>query len=459
MRNIVILGNGVAGITAARHIRKRSNDPILVISAESDHFFSRTALMYVYMGHLSYAMTKPYEDGFWRKNRIELRRARVASLDAAGRRLLLEDGAAVPYGALVLATGSRPKKAGWPGQELAGVQGLYSLQDLEAMERATRGIRHAVVAGGGLIGVEMAEMLHSRGIGVSFLVRERSFLRQVLPPEESAMVSAEIAAAGIGLRCGEELAEILPDKEGRARAVRTRSGEEIGCQFVGLTIGVAPNVDFLRGGELEIDQGIVVDDHLRTNLPEVYAVGDCAQLRRAKAGRRPIEPLWYVARRMGETVASTVCGEPLPYDPGGYFNSAKFFDLEWQVYGQVPAASPEGEDSLFWRHPEERRSLRIQFRRADRAVLGFEVLGIRYRHELCDAWIAQGKTLREVLPQLAAANFDPEFFRQHEPELLEIYRRRFPDEPLELPRRRPKRGLAAFLSLLRPESATGKEAR
>lgn len=459
MRNIVILGNGVAGITAARHIRKRSNDPILVISAESDHFFSRTALMYVYMGHLSYAMTKPYEDGFWRKNRIELRRARVASLDAAGRRLLLEDGAAVPYGALVLATGSRPKKAGWPGQELAGVQGLYSLQDLEAMERATRGIRHAVVAGGGLIGVEMAEMLHSRGIGVSFLVREPSFLRQVLPPEESAMVSAEIAAAGIGLRCGEELAEILPDKEGRARAVRTRSGEEIGCQFVGLTIGVAPNVDFLRGGELEIDQGIVVDDHLRTNLPEVYAVGDCAQLRRAKAGRRPIEPLWYVARRMGETVASTVCGEPLPYDPGGYFNSAKFFDLEWQVYGQVPAASPEGEDSLFWRHPEERRSLRIQFRRADRAVLGFEVLGIRYRHELCDAWIAQGKTLREVLPQLAAANFDPEFFRQHEPELLEIYRRRFPDEPLELPRRRPKRGLAAFLSLLRPESATGKEAR
>lgn len=459
MKKIVILGNGVAGITAARHIRKRSNDPILVISAESDHFFSRTALMYVYMGHLSQAMTRPYEDGFWRKNRIDLRRARVERLDAAGRRLLLAGGGEVPYDVLLLATGSLPRKIGWPGQDLQAVQGLYSLQDLEAMEAATRGIGRAAVVGGGLIGVEMAEMLHSRGIEVSFLVREAGFLGHTLPAEESALAGEEIAAAGVDLRCGEELAEILPDAAGRARALRTRAGQEIACQFVGLAVGVAPNVDFLRGGELEIDGGILVDDFLRTGLPDVYAAGDCAQLRRPRPGRRPVEPLWYVARRMGETVASTICGEPLVYDPGGFFNSAKFFDLEWQVYGQVPAASPEAEDSLFWRHARERKSLRIQFRRADRAVLGFQTLGIRYRHELCDAWIAQGKTLREVLPNLAAANFDPEFYRQHEPDLLEVYRRRFPDDPLPQPARAVKRGLASFLSLLRPAAPAGEAAR
>jgi 3-phenylpropionate/trans-cinnamate dioxygenase ferredoxin reductase subunit len=452
MRKIAILGNGVAGITAARHIRKRSDDPILVISAESDHFFSRTALMYVYMGHLSYAMTKPYEDFFWRKNRIDLLRAEVSALDPAGRRLLLADGGEVPYDVLLLATGSRSRKLGWPGQDLKGVQGLYSLQDLEAMEESTRGIERAAIAGGGLIGVEMAEMLHSRGIGVTFLVREKSWMERIFPAEESAMVGDEIAAHGIDLRFGVELEEALADVSGRIRAVRTTGGDEVPCQFLGLTVGVSPNVEFLRGkaGGLEIDQGILVDDQLRTSLENVYAAGDCAQLRQPRPGRLAVEPLWYVARRMGETVAHTICGQPLVYDPGGFFNSAKFFDLEWQVYGRVPARCPEGEDSIFWRHPRERKSLRIQFRREDQAVLGFFLMGIRYRHELCDAWIAQGKTLREILPDLAAANFDPEFYRRHEEDLLEVCRRRFPGDP---PRLRRKRGLASFLSLLRRDEA------
>ena len=457
MRKIVILGNGVAGITAARHIRKSSAEPITVISAESDHFFSRTALMYIYMGHLSYEMTKPYEDGFWRKNKIELRRAQVDKLDAGGRRLLLADGGEIPYDVLILATGSKSNKFGWPGQDLAGVQGLYSLQDLEAMEKASPGTRHAVIVGGGLIGVEMAEMLHSRGIGVTFLVREQSWMEQAFPAAESAMIAAEIRRAGIDLRFGEELAAALPDEGGRVRAVRTKKGEEIACQFLGLTVGVGPNIGFLRGGELVLDRGILVDDFLRTNLPEVYAIGDCAQLRQAQPGRRPIEPLWYVARRMGETVAATICGKELRYDPGRWFNSAKFFDLEWQVYGQVPAHNPPGEDSLFWQHPDGRKSLRIQFRQEDQTVLGFNLMGIRYRHELCDAWIGQGKKLREILPDLAAANFDPEFYREHEADLLEVYRQRFPAEPL--PGRVKKRGLAAFFSLLRTPQAKIEVAR
>ena len=457
MKRIVILGNGVAGITAARHLRKRTQDPIVVLSAESDHFFSRTALMYIYMGHMSYEMTKPYEDGFWAKNRIELKRARVEKLDAAGRRLLLQGGGEIPYDVLVLATGSKSNKFGWPGQDLEGVQGLYSLQDLEAMEKASAGLSRAVIVGGGLIGVEMAEMFHSRGIDVTFLVRERRWMEQGFPAEESAMIAAEIRSAGIDLRFGEELAEALPDEKGRVRAIRTKSGQEIECQFLGLTVGVGPNVDFLKGGELEIDRGILVDEYLRTNLPGVYAIGDCAQLRQTRPGRRAIEPLWYVARRMGETVAHTITGEPLLYDPGRWFNSAKFFDLEWQVYGQVPAECPPEEDSLFWAHPQQRKALRIQFRREDRVVLGFQVMGIRYRHELCDAFLAAGKTLEEVLPNLAAANFDPEFYRQHEEDLLAVYRERFPDRPA--PRLEKKRGLAAVFALLKPAKAVQEFAR
>ncbi len=132
---IVILGNGIAGITAARHIRKRSDYAISVISDESDYFFSRTALMYVYMGHMRFKDTQPYEDWFWEKNRITLLRARVERIDFQEKKLFTIKGEAIAYDKLLLAVGSKSNKPGWPGQDLDGVHGLYHLQDLEAMER------------------------------------------------------------------------------------------------------------------------------------------------------------------------------------------------------------------------------------------------------------------------------------------------------------------------------------
>ena len=162
MQHIVIIGNGIAGITAARMIRKLSDDRITVISGETDYFFSRTALMYIYMGHMEYRHTKPYEDWFWKKNRIELKRAWVSSVNFDAKKVLFSKGGELAYDKLILAIGSQSNKFGWPGQNLKGVQGLYSYQDLELMEENTKNIRRAVIVGGGLIGIEMAEMLHSR---------------------------------------------------------------------------------------------------------------------------------------------------------------------------------------------------------------------------------------------------------------------------------------------------------
>ncbi len=418
---VIIIGNGVAGVTAARHIRKRSDSSIWVISDETDYFFSRTGLMYVYMGHLRPRDLKPYEDAFWPKNRIQLVRARVTKVDFERKKVLASDGREWVYDRLVLATGSVPRKLGWPGQDLAGVQGLYHWQDLQAMEHYSRGLQRAVVVGGGLIGIEMAEMFHSRRIPVTFLVREASFWSDVLPSEESAMVNRHLREHGIDLRLQTELREILPDKQGRCRAVRTSHGEEIPCGFVGLTVGVRPNVDFLRNSPLEINQGILVDRYLRTNMPDVYAVGDCAEVRHPQPGRRPVEAVWYTARLMGETVARTVCGQPTPYEPGIWFNSAKFFDIEYQTYGNVPPVLPPESETLYWEHPEGRKSIRIHYDRQSGAVKGFNLMGIRYRQAVCEQWLAQGAHIESVLENLGAANFDPEFSPQYEAELAELY--------------------------------------
>ena len=450
--HVAIIGNGIAGVTAARWLRKLSDSVrITMISAETDYFFSRTALMYVYMGHQRWEDLMPYEPFFWSKNRIDLLRGYVERIDTGGQVLHFGDGRTLQYDKLILATGSSWNKFDWPGQDLRRVGGLVSAQDLNLLEEVTPEVKTAVVVGGGLIGIELAEMLHSRQIPVTLLVRDSSYWSGTLPREESEMVSRHIRSHGIDLRHDTELQEILDDGAGAAGAVLTKNGERIACQYVGLTAGVHPNIDFLREAEgLETKKGILVDDYLKTSVPDVYAIGDCAQVREPRPGRGPIEAVWYTGRIMGETVAYNVLGRPVAYDPGVWFNSAKFIDIEYQVYGEVPAKGRDGLDTVYWEHPDGEKAIRINYEASDGRVVGFNLMGVRYRHEVCEKWIAQGTHIEEVLQQLGLANFDPEFYKEYETEVVAVYNRQT-GKNLKL---RQKRSLDAVLKFLNFKSRT-----
>lgn len=422
MAKIIIIGNGIAGSTAARYIRKNSDHDITMISGESQYPFSRTALMYIYMGHMKFDHTKLYEDWFWAKNRIHLVQKWVKNIDTDRQLIVLDDGNELAYDHLIIATGSKSNKFGWPGQDLKGVQGLYHLQDLENMEATTKkGIQRAVIVGGGLIGIEMAEMFHSRQIPVTFLVRENSFWNLVLPVEESEMINRHIVAYGIDLRLHEELFEIKGTKDHVSSIVCKNSGEEIFCQFVGITVGVSPNIDFVKSSGIRTNRGILVDSFLKTSVANVYAIGDCAELLEADANRRPIEAVWYTGRMMGMTVAQSICNEPTRYRPGIWFNSAKFFDIEYQVYGDIPSKTPDHITTLYWQHPTENKAIRINYETATGFVTGFNLMGIRYRHLVCEKWISDRTNIENVLENLSLANFDPEFFDVYEAALLTMY--------------------------------------
>jgi NADPH-dependent 2,4-dienoyl-CoA reductase/sulfur reductase-like enzyme len=400
--------------------------------------------MYVYMGQLRLQDTQPYENWFWEKNRIVLKRAKIQSIDTASNGLLTTSGERIAYDKLIIATGSKPNKFGWPGQDLQHVQGLYSLQDLEAMEQGSAGLQRAVIVGGGLIGIEMAEMFHSRKIPVTFLVRESSFWNGVLPPAESDMVNRHIREHSIDLRLNTELKAIEDDGMGKVAAIVTNQGERIACGYVGLTAGVSPNIDFLTRSGIEVNRGILVNDFLATNIPNVYAIGDCAELRHPAPGRRAIEAVWYTGRMMGETVAYNILGKPVAYQPGIWFNSAKFFDIEYQVYGSVEPVLPPEQASVYWEHPAGRKSIRVVYNRFDHVVLGFNLMGIRYRQEVCERWINQKASLETVLQNLGLANFDPEFSKQYEQALLNQYVQQT-GKTLVL---RQKRGLSGVLQFL-----------
>ncbi|MFZ1657690.1 MAG: FAD-dependent oxidoreductase [Flavobacteriales bacterium] len=413
---IVIIGNGISGITAARHIRKRSDAKITVVGKESEHFFSRTALMYVYMGHTRFQDIKPYEDHFWEKNRIELKHATVSRIDTSLKRVDLSDGFALEYDKLIIATGSESNMFGWPGQHLPGVQGLYSLQDVEAMEANTKGIQSAVIVGGGLISVEMAEMLRTRNIAVTFLVRENTFWGGILPKQEADLITRHMREHGVELRFTTELEEVLAGADGRVRAVRTKSGEELPCGFVGLAVGVHPNIAWLKeSATIKTDKGVLVNEHLETNVPDVFAIGDCVEFHKhPDPQRRNIEQVWYTGRMMGETVARTLTGERSAYDPGIWFNSAKFFDIEYQTYGWVRNKLQDGETEHYWEHPNGKTALHLVWNAESRKFHGVNSFGFRLRHEVFDRWLRENVTVDHVVKHLHKAAFDPEFFERME---------------------------------------------
>jgi NADPH-dependent 2,4-dienoyl-CoA reductase/sulfur reductase-like enzyme len=431
MEHIVIIGNGIAGVTAARHIRKSSDKQITIISAETDYFFSRTALMYVYMGHMKFEHTQPYENWFWKKNKIDLVKGFVSEVKHENKTLVVQDGRTINYDKLIIATGSKPNKFGWPGQDLPGVQGLYSKQDLDQLEANAPNketCKRAVIVGGGLIGIEMAEMLRSRDIPVTFLVRETSFWNGVLPAGESAMINEHILDHHIDLRLGVNLGEILADENGRARAVTIKeTGEEIACDVVGLTAGVSPNIDFLKDSGIESGRGVKVNRFLETNIKAIYAIGDCAEQHDAIGNRRPIEAVWYTGRMMGETVAQTICGNKTEYKPGHWFNSAKFLDLEYQTYGWVFSErnKKDHEQHFHWRDDKELICVTVAFHKETRQFLGINTFGIRMRHEIFDRWLTEERSVDHIMEYLKDANFDPEFYTQYEHKIVSKFNSEF----------------------------------
>ena len=421
MEHIVIIGNGIAGVTLARHIRKKSDSKITIVSSENEFFFSRTALMYVFMGHMKFEHMQPYENDFWKKNKIDLVQGLVTAVIPTSKEIILSNNEKIAYDKLVLATGSKPNKYGWPGQDLEGVTGLYHKQDLEALENWAPKTKRAVIVGGGLIGIELAEMLRSRDIPVTFLVREKSFWSGVLPFGESQMINRHIQEHHIDLRLDTNLVEILSDEKGHARAVVTDKGETIECEIVGLTAGVSPNIDFLKDSGIELGKGIKVNRYLETNIKDIYAIGDCAEKHEAIGLRRNVEAVWYTGRMMGEALAQTLTGNPTQYNPGHWFNSAKFLDIEYQTYGWVWAHKKDYEEQFYWEHSSGKIAIRISFHKETKAFLGINTFGIRMRHEFFDKVLTENLSVDYVIHHLAEANFDPEFFTSHKKEIQEQF--------------------------------------
>lgn len=411
----VIVGNGVAGVEAAMTLRRRESPrkaKITLIGDESPYFFSRTALMYAYMERLQRRDLEPYERAVYDRKKINRIQDRVVDLNAEKRTLTLSGGDELSFDRLLLATGARPRMLPFPGAEdvKEGLVHFVSLQDLDRCESLTWSTREAVVVGGGLIGVELAEAFHHHGLKVTFLVREPHFWPAALHREEGEMITEHIRSKGIEITHQEELRRIEVDEKGRVAAVETSADRTIPAQMLGICIGVVPNVDWLRSLATapELAEGLLVDSSFQTSLPDVFGAGDCVEIFNSE-GSTFRETIWYSARLHGETAARSMLGDPVEYARPTFYNSSKFFDIEYTTVGEVQKLPP-GARSLYRWMPGKNISQRI-LTAPDGRVLGFNMLGSRWDHRILTRWIEERRSLEHVRDHLHQAQFDHEFGR------------------------------------------------
>lgn len=419
----LIVGNGVAGIEAASVIRSRdASARISIVSSESDHFFSRPALMYVFAGQLRIEDTEPHDRGFYARMGFERVRARAFGVDPDAHCLQFEGGGGLSYDRLLIAAGSVARPAPWPGATGEGVHPYVTLGDHERLDRDARKGQRAVVIGGGLIGVEVAEILHHRGLHVTFVIREDWYFPMALDSNESAIVAAHMRRKGIDVRMKQAVEAIERSSAGSITGVRLVDRSTIAADLVAVAIGVVPNTAWLASSGLALSAAgaIEVDNALRTSHPLIFAAGDCANVTWADGSRRP-EQLWYTARDQGRVAGASMLGETVTYRRGPMYNSAKFFDVEWTTAGDLPVGvNMDGSkarlpaDLRTWYQESEAACMSHRIVCRGDKVIGFNFLGTRFDQEPLLQWIAEGRTLDYVLEHLGEAQFDEEFTERFE---------------------------------------------
>ena len=299
---LVVIGNGMAGMRTVEELRKLAPDmyDITVFGAEPHGNYNRILLSPVLAGEKSMEDIMLNTREWYVQHGITLHAGDpVEHIDRRKRIVRARSGLEVRYDRLLIATGSKPFIIPVPGHQLPGVLAFRDIQDVESMLAMARNHRHAVVIGGGLLGLEAANGLQRQGMSVTVVHVTDGLMNQQLDKPAALLLQKALESKGLKFMMNAQTAEIVgPD---RVRAVRFKDDSEIPADLVVMTAGVRPNIDLAKSAGLHCERAIVVDDTLQTYDPRVYAVGECVQHRSATFGL--VAPIWDQARVCGAHLA------------------------------------------------------------------------------------------------------------------------------------------------------------
>jgi 3-phenylpropionate/trans-cinnamate dioxygenase ferredoxin reductase subunit len=370
-RGIVIVGAGLAGATAAESLRAEGFDGRIVLLGDEPYLpYERPPLSKGYLlgnDELESAFVHPAD--WYAEHAVELRTdVEVVALDREAHEVVLAGGEHVPYDKVLLATGSEPRRLEVPGGDLAGVLTLRRIEDSQRLKDAYTRASSVVVVGGGWIGLETAAAARAAGLEVTLLERGELPLLRVLGPDVAPVFADLHREHGVDLRTGAVVAEVL-GADGVVTGVRLAGGATIDTELVVVGVGIRPRAELAVTSGLDVDNGILTDEHLRTFDPDVFAAGDVANTMHPRLGRRLRVEHWANAIRQGELVGRTMLGRDDVDDRSPYFFTDQY-DLGMEYTGYV---EPGDADRVVFRGDVAAREFIAFWLAGDRVLAGMNV--------------------------------------------------------------------------------------
>jgi 3-phenylpropionate/trans-cinnamate dioxygenase ferredoxin reductase subunit len=349
---IVIIGASVAGATAAASLRDGGFEgDITLIGAESRLPYNRPPLSKGYLrgqDRFDDQLVKP--DDYYAGARIDLRMGVAAtSVDPTRKLVALADGERLGYDKLLVTTGSRNRLLEASGADLPGLYQLRTVEDSDRIRDAAKRARRAVLIGFGFIGCEVAASLRQLGLEVTAIDGHPVPLARALGPEVGAVLRDIHRDRGVELVLEDAVAAL--EGQGRVERVRTKNGRALECDFAVAGIGVVPNVELLAAAGAGVDNGVLVDEHCRTSLPDVYAAGDVANHMHPLFGRLRVEH-WNHGDHHGRAAGRALLGDDTPYD---YVHS--FWSDQYEHVVEYVGFARSWDRLVFRGRPEGRRFL------------------------------------------------------------------------------------------------------
>ena len=356
MSKYVIIGAGVAGISAAEAIRAQdASGDLSIVTDEPAGYYSRPGLAYYLNDEINEQQLYPFAQEDYENLRVDFVVGRVTRIHPVQRQVELQSGVRLAYERLLIATGSSAVYPTVPGIQAQGVVKLDNLTDVRTILQLARKAHTAVVIGGGVTALEIAEGLAARGVKVHYFLRGGRFWSSVLDKTESHIVEKRLVEGGIKIYYQAELAEIYV-RDDKVTGVRLSNGRQLACDIVGVAVGVQPCKQLGEAAGLRSNRGLLVDEFLQTSDALIFAAGDVAEVYDPFSKRTTLDSLWGTARQQGKIAGVNMAGRRQVYTKQVSINVTRLADLTTTIIGAVGGGKDEDiigiahGDSESWRH-------------------------------------------------------------------------------------------------------------
>lgn len=360
---IVVAGAGHAAGQLATSLRQKGFDGQIVLIGEEDYIpYQRPPLSKKFLaGEMPLERLYFKPAAYYETHDVALRLStRIQAIDRANKRVQCADGESIAYDKLVLATGARVRRLSLPGADLPGIHYLRNIDDVLGMQKAMQAGSRLVIIGAGYIGLEVAAVAAQLGVDVTVVEAEKRVLSRVVSPQLSEFYQQEHTAHGVKLRLATGVKAFIGDHH--IQSVELSNGEQLDADLVVVGIGVLPNVELAESCGLAVNDGIVVDDHCRTDDPDIFAIGDCTMHPNALLGRSLRLESVHNAVEQAKTAAANLLGEDVGYTQVPWFWSDQY-DLKLQIVGMS-----QGYDEVVTRGNPEQRSFACLYLQQGRLI-------------------------------------------------------------------------------------------